>query len=163
MNVFLDTNALVKLYHNEKGADALDNFLNEHEIFHISISEIAIVEFHSAFMRKLRLKEIEIKNLQSLFGIFDKNIKDFNIIETNKSVIELSVRLIDKYSPTYILNTLDSIHLSSALISNQIIPVSHFITSDIKLIEVANKFLKYIILTNNIDLLFNITYKGLKL
>ena len=42
----------------EKGSITLENFLYEHENINILISGIAIIELHSAFMRKLKLKEI---------------------------------------------------------------------------------------------------------
>ena len=43
MNVFLDTSTLFKLYHREEGSSELDAFLDEHEIDHFYISEIALV------------------------------------------------------------------------------------------------------------------------
>lgn len=137
MNLFFDTNALVKLYHVEQGSVSLDNFLTTSENINIQISDLTIVEFHSAFMRKLRLKEIHESKIKLLFDIFENDIKLYNVIKINSTVLDLSVQLIDKYSKIKSLNTLDSIQLSSAIISNQINPISHFVSSDLKLIEVA--------------------------
>ena len=51
MNFFIDTSALVKLYHFENGSEELERFINEHfdlkgEII-ITISEITTIEFYN--------------------------------------------------------------------------------------------------------------------
>ncbi len=55
MNLFIDTNTLVKLYHKEIGSDNLKSILKEcKNDFVITISKIALVEMHSAFFKKSR-------------------------------------------------------------------------------------------------------------
>ena len=52
MRVFLDTSALVKRYHVEKGTDVIDNLLgSEHQI---CISRLSVTELTSAFAIKVR-------------------------------------------------------------------------------------------------------------
>lgn len=58
MNLFLDTNALVKLYHEEAGTEALSEFLHRHaDNLIITISDISRIELHSAFLRRVRTEE----------------------------------------------------------------------------------------------------------
>ena len=50
---FLDTSALVKIYHRESGTDVILNIINKNNI-NIYISDIAVIEFHSALLKKVR-------------------------------------------------------------------------------------------------------------
>ena len=52
MNVFLDTSALVKLYHQEAGTEELDQFFEEQAVESIYLSEIAEVEFYATVSKK---------------------------------------------------------------------------------------------------------------
>ncbi len=55
MNLFFDTSALVKLYHKEDGSDYLADFLNQNkDDLVITISDISKIEFHSAFLKRVR-------------------------------------------------------------------------------------------------------------
>ena len=47
--VYLDTSALVKRYHEEEFSDVVDEIFENHTI---AISELSIVEFTSALIRK---------------------------------------------------------------------------------------------------------------
>jgi predicted nucleic acid-binding protein len=47
MKVFLDTSSLLKLYHHEVGTERLLNTLSQ-GVEEIYLSELAILEFHSA-------------------------------------------------------------------------------------------------------------------
>ena len=54
----LDTSALVKIYHRESGTDVILNIINKNDI-NIYISDIAVIEFHSALLKKVRQHEID--------------------------------------------------------------------------------------------------------
>ena len=58
MKVYMDTSSLLKLYHAEDGTDELDNFLEDHLIEGIFLSEISKIEFDSAVWKKVRMKEL---------------------------------------------------------------------------------------------------------
>jgi predicted nucleic acid-binding protein len=67
---FLDTSALVKIYHREAGSDyCLGLYTNES---HLIISELARVEFHSALFRKQREKDLNAKALKAVLQILRK-------------------------------------------------------------------------------------------
>lgn len=56
MNLFIDTSALVKLYHHEAGTENLNDFLNHYaDDLIITIADITRIEFHSAFLRRVRM------------------------------------------------------------------------------------------------------------
>ena len=70
MNLFIDTSALVKFFHEEKGSEIVTELITskENEIW---ILELVRLEFMSALFRRLRNKEIN--NLQ-----LDEAISGFN-------------------------------------------------------------------------------------
>lgn len=69
MNLFLDTSAIIKLYHNEEGTVNLVKFLKQSNSQNLilTISELAEIEFRSAFLKRVRTKEFNL--LQQLFSI----------------------------------------------------------------------------------------------
>lgn len=69
MNLFLDTSAIIKLYHHEKGTIKFFKFLDDvsEEIF-LTMSDIARIEIHSAFLKKFREKQISHKNINEVFS-----------------------------------------------------------------------------------------------
>ena len=58
MNLFLDTSAIVKIYHQEKGTKEFSKYLSgiSEELF-ITTSDITKIELHSALLKKLRERE----------------------------------------------------------------------------------------------------------
>lgn len=68
MNLFLDTSALVKLYHEEAGTDNLTEFLEKHSgDLILTISDLTIIEFHSAILKSVRRMEEQYKNISNVF------------------------------------------------------------------------------------------------
>jgi hypothetical protein len=64
MNVFLDTNAVVKLYHQEAGTDNLTSFLTIHQSdLIITISDLTKIGLHSTFLKRVRMKQIDLKTI----------------------------------------------------------------------------------------------------
>lgn len=53
MNLFIDTGALVKLYHQEEGTASLLNFLSEFSgNLVLTVSDLTIIEFYSAILKR---------------------------------------------------------------------------------------------------------------
>ena len=76
MNLFLDTSAIVKLYQDEQGTDNLSNFLTQHASdLILTISDLTPIEFHSAFLRRVRMKEIELDIANQVFSDFKKDME----------------------------------------------------------------------------------------
>ena len=64
MHLFLDSNALVKLYHAETGTENLVCLLKENAYdLILTIADISKIEFRSAFLKRVRTKDY--------FPIFD--------------------------------------------------------------------------------------------
>lgn len=65
---FLDTSALVKHYHQEVGTDTVDEIFNSKERL-LLISDISIIEFHSALGLKVRTAEITKDAFKHAIGL----------------------------------------------------------------------------------------------
>lgn len=62
MNLFLDTSAFVKIYHQEKGTEKFTKYLTgiSEELF-LTTSDITKIELHSTLLKKYREKQISEK------------------------------------------------------------------------------------------------------
>ncbi len=145
MHLFIDTSALVKLYHTEKGTERLWNILeeNKNNLF-ISVSKVSITEVHSAFMKKVRTNEIKRDDAISALDFFKLDVDKFNVISLNDNLIDVSIDLILHYSEQKNLRSLDSLQLSSAIICNISNKIDKFISSDLDLLAVAENFFETI-------------------
>jgi uncharacterized protein with PIN domain len=61
MNWFVDTSALVKLYHQEIGTDNLFNSLHRQDNLVITMTDISRIECYSALMKRVRIGEMSYK------------------------------------------------------------------------------------------------------
>ena len=130
---FLDTSALVKRYHSEKGTDEIDKIFSEDDKA-VVISSICITEMVSAMNRKKEDKTISKDDLDaSLSRFFQDAIKEFLILELDYGHIKDSIALVLKHG----LRTLDALQLAVALGLKEAKPV--FVCADKKLVAVAEK------------------------
>lgn len=113
MKAFLDTSALLKLYHWEKDSENLMTFLST-SVEEIILSEIAILEFRSALWRKAREDEIKETIVNEVVSFFQKDFSLFRWIHLYPSVIEKAANYLMMYGKAG-LRTLDSIQLASAV------------------------------------------------
>jgi len=111
MKFFLDTSALLKIYHREAGtAKLLEIYKTQKSL---SISQLARIEFVSAIHRKLRDAEIDNETAKILKEKFEYDIKKrFEMVYFSSFVIDEAYRLICKFSKGYLLRTLDSLQLA---------------------------------------------------
>jgi predicted nucleic acid-binding protein len=141
MNVFLDTNAVVKLYHQEAGTDNLTNFLTIHQgDLIITISDLTKIELHSTFLKRVRMKQIDLKTVYQVFDSFDNDTKMFNVVEVNHEIKKFAISLLNSVAYKRSLRTLDAIQLSTAIVSHQAVPIDHFATADKKLLKIAKDY-----------------------
>ncbi len=132
MKLFLDTSLLVKLYYEEEGTEALDEFLRTHFVETIYLSEVSKVEFRSAVWKKLRTKEIEEADAVALLDGFQADYDKYTFITINKTIIDRASDLIVKYGALG-LRTLDAIQLSCVVERKDQISIAK--TADEKLEE----------------------------
>ena len=71
---YLDTSALVKLYHQEAGTDQVEARFRQSENSLI-ISELAVVELYSTVARKVRTGEISEEAYEEVLKNFDDDCK----------------------------------------------------------------------------------------
>lgn len=141
MHLFLDSNALVKLYHAEAGTENLIYLLKENAYdLILTITDISRIEFHSAFLKRVRKKEIELEIVKEAFSCFEDDLLMFNVVEVDEAVKSLAINLLDSIAHEKGLRTLDSIQLSTAIIINQIFRIEYFVTSDKNLSNVAKDY-----------------------
>ena len=141
MHLFLDSNALVKLYHDEAGTKNLVHLLKEnvHDLI-LTIADISKIEFRSAFLKRVRTKEIELEIVKKAFSCFENDLFMFNVVKVDDAVKSLAINLLDSIANEKALRTLDSMQLSTAIITNQILPIGSFVTSDKNLSTVAKDY-----------------------
>ena len=128
---FLDTSALVKRYHSEKGTDKIDQIFSEDDRA-IVISNITLTEMVSAINRKKEDKIISKEDQDiALSKFFHDAIKDFLVIELDGEHIKGSIMLVLKRN----IRTLDSLQLAVALGLKELKVI--FVCADKKLVSVA--------------------------
>ncbi|KPA18239.1 hypothetical protein MHK_001535 [Candidatus Magnetomorum sp. HK-1] len=107
MNVYLDTSALIKLYHYEIGSKELLAFLQQNkDDLILTIADITRTEFHSAFLRRVRTKEITLDTIYKIFEAFEHDLNMFNIIKVDDKIKQLSIILLDNIAHQKGLRTL---------------------------------------------------------
>ena len=70
MKIFLDTSSLIKLYFREEGTSKLDQIFIDNIVTEIFISEITKTEFFSAIYKKLRTRDLHLKNANDILSAF---------------------------------------------------------------------------------------------
>ena len=105
----------------------------------LTIADISKIEFRSAFLKRVRTKEVELEIVKEAFSCFEDDLFMFNVVEVDEAVKSLAIML-DSIAHKKGLRTLDSIQLSAAIIKNQIFRIEYFVTSDKTLANVAKDY-----------------------
>ena len=119
MNLFFDTSALVKFFHEEEGTDIVTDLILEQNN-EVWISELGRLEFVSAVFRRFRNRELDEGQLNTAVYSFENQIAVFNVEPLGHTVLEQAEFFIKKYGRTYGLKALDALHLGAfSLISEK--------------------------------------------
>ena len=111
---FLDTSALVKIYHSEVGSEYC--LARYEDNSHLVISELARVELYSAILRKKQNGELSTKALTAVSQRFDCDCEErFEVLHVASLVYDEACRLLSTYAESHGLRTLDSIQLATYL------------------------------------------------
>ena len=110
---FFDTSALVKYYAEETGTDIIDRAFKRPGVSRV-ITDIAIIEFHSAFARRMRMGQcddaaFEGAKSELAADITSGHLRVEPLVDKDKSE---AIRLIERYGPSLGLRTLDAVQLS---------------------------------------------------
>ena len=145
MNFFLDTSAVVKIYHQEKGTEKFTQHLaGISEGLFLTTSDLTKIELHSTLLKKYREKKIDDKSLAEVFQLFDVDFQKYNIIFVDGIIKNIALSLLDSLGIKYSLRTLDSLQLASAIFSNNYSKIDYFVSSDKKLLNIAKEFFQII-------------------
>jgi len=134
MNLFFDTSALVKFFHEEEGTDIVTELIldRNNEVW---ISELGRLEFVSAVFRRFRNKELDEEQLNTAVDSFNNQIAGFNIEPLGHAVLEEAELFIENHGRTHGLKALDALHLGAfSLISEK---DWSFVVADDNLCKVA--------------------------
>ena len=119
MNLFFDTSALVKFFHEEEGTDIVTELIlnRNNEIW---ISELGRLEFISAVFRRFRNRELDEGQLNTAVDSFENQIAEYNVEPLGRAVLEEAESFIKNYGRTHGIKALDALHLGSfSLISEK--------------------------------------------
>ena len=136
MNLFFDTSALVKFFHEETGTEQVTQLINnsQNEVW---ISEITIVEFLSVMYRLYREGKIVDDELKEAIDGFEEACHRFVVVPLNIAIIEEARDLLSKLGKNFSLRTLDALQLASCNLVYEDDEDWAIVSSDHRLIRVA--------------------------
>ncbi|MFN0107017.1 MAG: type II toxin-antitoxin system VapC family toxin [Bryobacteraceae bacterium] len=134
----LDTSALAKVYHQERGSEFLDWLLHR-ERTGLFLSRLGMLEMHSVVSGKLRSGETTREASELARRRFRSDVRNsrFKIVVPRLRHYEIAETLLAAYGTTHGLRSLDSLQLAVALDLRRDGVVESFVASDKILIRVA--------------------------
>ena len=113
---FLDSSALVKLYHTEAGTPVIESIVNAPDNV-VRISRLSVAELTSAFAIKVRTRSIDRDDADIFLRQFRRDVpigklEVFSIGESEFATTEL---LVERYAFDLRLRALDALQLAVAL------------------------------------------------
>jgi len=134
MNIFLDTSALVKFYHEEEGTASVTALILDCR-GDIHISELAKLEVISSICRRFRSKEIDEAAYQEAVFAFREDLQRYKLAPLSHTVLNKAESLLLELAPAFGLRTLDALHLATFISGN--LPDSLFVAGDKTLLQAA--------------------------
>lgn len=142
--LYLDTNALIKLYRNEKGSNWLRSFIIGKKIV---VSELILFESATVIGKYYRSGEYFWQAANDLYSQLKQNCRNYDIVPLQISLLEAEVRVV-AFPQTLVkgasfVRALDAIHVASAQFARKDImgrdPGANFVivSSDGQLLKVA--------------------------
>lgn len=114
MQYFLDTSAVVKIYHQETGSDQILPIYRRGDI--IVISELSKVEFASTVHKKLRTGEITGEILNAVTNRFSTDCSErFIVIHVASLIVESALEIMNTHGRTSHLFALDALQIATLL------------------------------------------------
>lgn len=141
MIIFIDTSALVKLYHREDGTNQLRTFLggtSGDDV--VAMSDLALVELQSALLRKVRMKEITLAIANDVYDSFLLDLEKYFVVSIDRNKLLYAIGILQSFGNTNPLRALDAIQLACALKSHPVEKVRMFISADNTLLTLARHF-----------------------
>lgn len=134
-DLFFDTSALVKRYHQEPGTERVDELVDNPET-EVIISSLAIIETVPAFRRKFDRGDVDQAQMNDLIGAFySEALEEFSVLSMDEGLHRFSFDLIVDDG----LRTLDGLQLSTGLAVARTMDEVTFVTADDELASTAAK------------------------
>lgn len=110
---FFDTSALVKRYHQEIGTEIVDAAFGDKNATKM-ISDVSVIEFYSAFAKKIRMGEITEDDFRATVKALAQDIQSgaIEITPLSDDDKKEAVTLIEQHGPSKNLRTLDALQLA---------------------------------------------------
>jgi predicted nucleic acid-binding protein len=112
MNLFFDTSALVKLFHEEVGSEAVAEMVCSPDN-QIWVLELVRLEFLSAVFRRHRNHELDTAGLTEAISAFDEQICSFHLEPLGHATLREAELLLQQYGAEESLRALDALHLAA--------------------------------------------------
>ncbi len=112
MNLFFDTSALVKFFHEEVGTERVSKLILDRSNT-IWILELARLEFLSAVFRRFRSNELNEKRLNTAIHSFERQVNTWNVEPLSRAVLEEATNLMKNHARKNGLKALDAMHLGA--------------------------------------------------
>lgn len=138
MNLYFDTSALAKLFHEEEGTNLVTELIYD-ESNSIWINEIARLELTSALNRRYRRNELNLEQLKRAIEGINKELAIFSIQPLNKVLVNEANELMQKYGKIHKLRTLDALHIAGFIILSSESHYWELVSSDAEMCLVADK------------------------
>ncbi len=110
---FFDTSALVKRYHQEAGTDVVDTAFDSEDTTKL-ISDLGVIEFYSAFAKKVRTGEITKEDFRAAIKALATDIQreTIHLVFFGDNEKKEAAALVEEYGVSKNLRTLDAIQLA---------------------------------------------------
>jgi predicted nucleic acid-binding protein len=130
---YIDTSALVKRYHHERGSERVDDIFRNADASFLA-ANLALSELTSALDRKFLERQISQETLTKVLSSIARDLaEEFWLVEVDRTHILHSQELILRHH----LRALDSLHLAVALGLRTLAPI--VVSADARLLEAAQR------------------------
>jgi predicted nucleic acid-binding protein len=130
VNLFFDTSALVKYFHDEPGSRDVRAMVDEPRNT-TWLLDLASTEFQCSLYRRLRNHELSEADARAAIAGFEERIADFSVEPLTAAVLAEARQLMRRWGRSLPLRTLDALHLAAySLISES---TWRFVVADLQL------------------------------
>lgn len=135
---FLDTSALVKCYHEEPGTPEAIAIIEAPDS-QLRISYLTLVEWHSAFVRKVRMGNLTSEAFQADRALFYADLlsRTFQIVPLEYAHHRRAIGLLLQHGQTHGLRTLDALQFAVALDFHRHTSLDASVCADANLCHIA--------------------------
>jgi len=137
VNYFLDTSALVKLFHEEQGSDVVERLVTQPDN-EIWLCELVRLEFLSSVYRRVRQGELTGEEADTVIECFEDQLSSLNVEPLGSGVLNEAESLMKEYGKAGGLRSLDALHLAACRLLAEDDWV--FVCSDSRLCNVARTY-----------------------